>query len=108
MNDTPHPTADELTERMAAQRAVLHRQFVSAPQQRAAAVKQALEPDDTQTRAMAERLPFQPRSHLMRLFIAHPQVLQRLALAAVTTVLGVRYARWAAGLLGLFSAARPR
>ncbi len=97
-------SAQAITARMDAQRALLHRQFVQQPKERAASHAAAAlsQPGE------AAMQPMQPRSMLMRLLVANPQLVRRLAMLAVTTALGARYSSWAMRLAGFYLASRKR
>ncbi len=88
-----------LTLRMDRQRQLLHRQFTTPPEPVAAAA------DASAAAAMQAR---EPRSLLMKLLVANPQLLQRLAMFVVTTVVGARLSPWALRLLTLLLHRRRR
>ena len=96
---TPPDSARAIASRMESQRAQLHRQFLTPPPPDLPA------PADAPTAAIQ---PFAPRSLTMKLLMANPQLLQRAALLAVTTVLGARYSSWAVRLFGLALSLRAR
>lgn len=96
-------SAQAIAARMDSQRAQLHRQFVQQPKELAASHAAAL----SQPGAVAMQ-PMQPRSMLMRLLVANPQLIRRLGMLAVTTALGARYSSWAMRLVGFYLASRKR
>mgnify|MGYP001037888584 FL=1 len=93
-------SAQVIAERMDLQRAVLRDQFLRPPPAAEANPAAA-----TDAHAMA---PYQPRSLLMRLLVANPQLIRRVAMLLTTTVIGARYSSWGLKLLGLLLAARKR
>ncbi len=99
-------TADSpqaIAARMEAQRAQLHRQFVHPPTPQV--VDDPAPPVPAAGTAMQ---PFEPRSLVMRLLISNPQLIQRVAVLAVTTMLGARYSSWAVRLFGLALSLRSK
>lgn len=98
-----NPSTAAIVARMENQRAQLHRQFVDEP--KAAALRTAAATSLAPTAAMQ---PHQPRSLVMRLLMANPQLMQRLVVLVATTALGARYSSWALRLAGLFLASRKR
>lgn len=91
--------------RMDAQRAQLHRQFVKPPVPQSSISEGA---GDSMTASTAMQ-PYEPKSLLMKLLVANPQLIQRLLVLAATTALGARYSSWAMRLVDLFLATRrPR
>ncbi|MDO9453579.1 MAG: hypothetical protein Q7J29_12060 [Stagnimonas sp.] len=96
-------SAQAITARMDSQRALLHRQFVQRPRDIAASNAAAMSQPGT-----AVMQPATPRSLLMRLLVANPQLIRRAGVLAVTTLVGARYSSWGLRLLGLFLAARKR
>lgn len=91
---------ETIAARMDVQRAALHRQFAPAPR--------AVEPVATAGPADAALQPYQPKSLLMQLLVANPQLIQRLLVLAASTALGARYSSWAMRLFGLFMTVRRR
>ena len=79
-------SAQAITARMDSQRALLHRQFVQQPRDIAASNAAAMSQPGT---AVMQRTA--PRSLLMRLLVANPQLIQRTAVLLVTTLVGARY-----------------
>lgn len=96
-----HESAEDIARRMESQRAQLHRQFVKPP---------APEPTEEAGPVVAAETmqPYQPRSLLMRLLMGNPQLIQRAAVLAITTLVGARYSSWVIRLGGLFLAHRAR
>lgn len=95
-------SAEAIGARMDRQRAQLHRQFVRPP------LAPGQEEDRHLQGSSGAMQPYQPRSLLMKILVANPQLLQRLAVLAATTALGARYSSWAMRLFGLFLAVRKK
>ena len=95
-------SAQSIAERMDSQRAQLRRQFLHAPQPAPAPAEAGHASENT---AMQ---PYEPRSFLMKLLRANPQLIQRVIMLAVTTALGARYSSWAMKLFGLLLAVRRK
>lgn len=100
---SPTQAAQAITARMDSQRALLHSQFVQQPRAIAASNAAAMSQPGT-----AVMQPTAPRSLLMRLLVANPQLLRQAAVLVATTLVGARYSSWGLRLLGLFLAARKR
>jgi hypothetical protein len=95
---TPASELAAVAQRMEAQRAQLHQQFAPPPVQVAAPAPG--------TTALAPMQPFVPRSLLMKLLMANPQLLQRLLMLFATGVLGSRLSPWLLRVLRLWVATR--
>ncbi|MES2683704.1 MAG: hypothetical protein V4650_09325 [Pseudomonadota bacterium] len=92
-------SAQAIANRMDLQRAQLRGQFLRPPSL----------PDASSVASPSSAMqPYQPRSLLMRLLMSNPQLIQRVAVLLVTTVVGARYSSWGLRLLGLLLAARGR
>ncbi|MES2885335.1 MAG: hypothetical protein V4709_11050 [Pseudomonadota bacterium] len=100
MNQNITESAQAIAARMDSQRAQLRRQFLHPPQPTLAEAVHASESTAMQ--------PYEPRSFLMKLLKANPQLIQRVILLAVTTAIGARYSSWAMKLFGLFLAVRKK
>lgn len=92
-------SAQAIAQRMDLQRAQLRGQFLRPPPS----------PDECGASVTSTTMQrYEPRSLLMRLLVSNPQLIQRVAMLLVTTVVGARYSSWGLRLLGLFLAARKR
>lgn len=105
---TPPETTAAIIIRLQRQRELLQLQFVEVPKARAAAAEAADMASAAALSSGTAMQPYRPRSLTMKLLQAHPQIVQRLLVLAVTTAVGARYSSWAVRLLGLFLTTRKQ